>query len=92
MNIKNFKDAKPTSTKKKITKIAVITPLTTAIADANKSGFTERMLNSIALQREYNATLRELIDLQTQLMALHSLKQRAAARHNPGLFRVPDAS
>jgi hypothetical protein len=89
MNFENFTRPESACKAKKSGKIAVIP--TALKATEGRADFSERMRCSIALQREYNATLRELIELQTQLMALESLKRRAV-KSNSGLFRVPDAS
>jgi hypothetical protein len=80
MNFEKFAPETARTTKKSATPVLV------------PANFEQRMRRSIVLQREYNAELRELIDLQAQLMALDSMRRRAAPNANPGLFRVSDVN
>ena len=80
----NFEKFAPSETARTTKKSA-----TPVLVPAN---FEQRMRRSIALQREYNAELRELLDLQLHLTSLETLRRRAAPNANPGLFRVSDVN
>ena len=80
----NFEKSAPSETARTTKKSA-----TPVLVPAN---FEQRMRRSIALQREYNAELRELIDLQAQLMALDSMRRCADANAKPVVFRVSDVN